>query len=179
MNKSIAAALTLLFLSACAYNQNPPFKQNDTVLDGNAAEQFERLYGAYRVVGEMEDHFGTVTAVKVSKENGKPVFRLYDKTGGEGLVISPRKCEGRANPADAARRGIACGVHDSVLGYALNSGLDPLLLFNNRPGEVRRRQNFLSADSTLVAQDGEYSLYVSYGHSNTTLIMRRVDAATQ
>jgi hypothetical protein len=177
MNKSTTAALLLLFLSACSFNQAPAFKRNDTVMEGEAAEQFEHLYGSYKVVGEMEVSFGKVSAVKVSKENGKPVFRLYDKTGAEGLVISPRKCEAKIRPADATRFGVTCGAHDSLLGYALNTGVDPLILFNNQPGEKMRLQNFLSADSTLVARDGEYSLYVSYGHSHAQLVMNRVEPA--
>lgn len=164
----IVFSLMLVTISACTLN-NRKFVQSDTQLHGEAAENLEHLYGTYRVLDQMSKSLVPMTTVKLVKENGKPVFRMYDKkSGSENLVISPDECH-----AEPGKNGylVICG-EPSMFSY------EPFIMFDNLPIEYKEG-NALFGYHILTIKPGEYSMYLSWnGGPNGKFELQKIDDPT-
>lgn len=168
-----ATLVSCMLLSACATFGPQLFKQADTQLLGASADSLNQLHGTYKVLDQMGTHFSAVDTFRAIKENGKPVFRFYDKKDEEILVLSPRKCD--ATPAKVPSAvGVSCGniakgVLESMASY------EPLIPLNNLPIEYKVG-DALFGYRKLTVRPGAYSLYVSWiSGPNAKFELKRVD----
>ncbi len=84
----------LSVLTACTFpSGSSAWTERNTVLNGDAAQGIQHLYGTYEVVDARVDNRTKV--IKLSKsEQGNPLFHFYDRNGQEYVLpVSPGACD--------------------------------------------------------------------------------------